>query len=131
MTAPTAGATTVHIEGLSNLVRTLQRAGEDVSELKDAHRAAGEIVQREAESRAPRRSGALAGSVRAARQVRRARVQAGTSRVPYAGPIHWGWPSRQISSQPFVSEAAQATEPQWTAQYRRDVEAALAKVKGV
>lgn len=131
MTAPTAGATTVHIEGLSNLVRTLQRAGEDVSDLKDAHRAAGEIVQREAEARAPRRSGALAGSVRAARQVRRARVQAGTSRVPYAGPIHWGWPSRQISSQPFVSEAAQATESQWIAQYRRDVEAALAKVKGV
>lgn len=120
----------IQIEGLAALVRSLQRAGVDLSELKDATRAAGEIVAREAEARAPRRSGALAGSVRAMRQVRRARIQAGTSRVPYAGPIHWGWPARHIGAQPFVSDAAQATEPQWTAQYVKDVEAALAKVKG-
>jgi HK97 gp10 family phage protein len=129
MTTP--NAPTVHIEGLAQLVRTLKRAGVDISDLKDAHRAAGDIVAREAEARAPRRSGALAHSIRAARQQGRARVQAGTSRVPYAGPIHWGWPARHIGAQPFVAEAAQATEPRWTAQYRADLEAALAKVKGV
>ena len=131
MTTPNAGATTVHIEGLAQLVRTLQRAGVDITELKDAHRNAGDIVAREAEARAPRVSGDLAGSIRAARQVRRARVQAGTSRVPYAGPIHWGWPARRIAAQTFMSDAAQATEPRWTAQYREDVERALANVKGV
>jgi len=57
-------------------------------------------------------------------------VQAGRASVPYAGPIHWGWPARNIEPQPFLTDAAVATEPRWTAQYLEDVEAALAKVKG-
>jgi hypothetical protein len=28
-------------------------------------------------------------------------VRAGRASVPYAGPIHWGWPSRHITAQPF------------------------------
>lgn len=122
---------TVRVEGLDNLVRTLKRAGVDVSELKDAHKAAGAIVAREASARAPRASGALANSVKAARQQKRARVTAGSARVPYAAPIHWGWRARGIAPRPFVSEAAQATEREWSAQYVKDVEAALARVKGI
>lgn len=127
----TETGTTLQIEGLATLVRTLKKAGVDISELKDAHRRAGEIVAHEAALRAPRRTGKLAGSIRAAKQVRRARVQAGGARVPYAGPIHWGWPSRGIAPQPFLTDAAQATESRWTAQYVKDVEAALSKVKGI
>lgn len=120
----------VRVEGLNNLVRTLKRAGEDISALKDAHKRAGEIVAAEAEAIAPRRSGKLAGSIRAAKQVRRARVQAGRASVPYAGPIHWGWPARGVEPQPFMSIAARNTEPRWTKQYAEDVQAALDKVKG-
>lgn len=121
----------VRIEGLNELVRTLKRAGADISELKEAHAKAGQIVATEAEAIAPRRSGRLAGTIRAARQVRRARVQAGRASVPYAGPIHWGWPARNIEPQPFLSEAARATESRWVAQYREDVQHALDQVKGL
>jgi hypothetical protein len=121
----------VKVEGLNNLVRTMKRAGVDIHELKDAHHAAGEIVARDAAARAPRDTGALAGSIKAARQVRRARVQAGSSRVPYAAPIHWGWPARNIAANPFISDAAQATEPRWVEQYQRDVQHALDQVRGV
>lgn len=127
----TETGSTLKIEGLAELVRTLKRAGVDVSELKDAHRRAGEIVAHEAAIRAPRRTGALAGSIKAAKQVRRARVQVGGARVPYAAPIHWGWPARGIGAQPFLTDAAQATEAQWTAQYVKDIETALAKVRGI
>jgi hypothetical protein len=121
----------VRVEGLNNLVRTMKRAGEDIAALKEAHARAGEIVAHEAEVIAPRRSGRLAGTIRAARQVRRARVQAGRSSVPYAGPIHWGWPARNIEANPFLSIAARNTEPRWVAQYRADVQKALDQVKGI
>lgn len=122
---------TVRVEGLDRLVRTLNRAAVDISELKEAHARVGEIVASEARARAPRRSGRLAGSVRAARQARRARVTYGGARVPYAGPITWGWPRHNIEPQPFVTDAARATESKWTEQYRRDVQDALDNVKGV
>jgi hypothetical protein len=120
----------VRIEGLNTLVRTLDKASEEISLLKDAHAKAGDIVAAEAETIAPRRSGALAGTIKAARQARRARVQTGRAKVPYAGPIHWGWPARGIEPQPFLSDAARNTETRWTAQYREDVQRALDNVKG-
>jgi len=108
----------------------MNRAKEDVSELKDAHRRVGNLVAQVASATGPRRSGKLAGSVRSTRQAKRARVVAGGSAIPYAGPIHWGWPARGISARPFISEAAQDSESQWVPIYKRDVQAALDKVKG-
>lgn len=121
----------VRVEGLDNLVRTMNRAKVDISELKEAHRAAGEIVAREAGARAPRRSGKLAGTLRASKQARRAQVLLGRTSVPYAGPIHWGWPARGIAANPFVSEAAQHTEPVWLPLYLKDMQHALDKVRGL
>jgi uncharacterized protein YcsI (UPF0317 family) len=128
MTAPEHQ--TVRVEGLDRLIRTLKKAGRDISDLTEAHARAGRTVAAAAIGRVPRRTGKLAATIRPAKQARRARVMAGRAAVPYAGPIHWGWPARHISSQPFVSEAATATEPEWTADYRDEVVAALAKVKG-
>jgi len=108
----------------------MKRAGVDIDELKDAHWRAASIVASRAAQMAPHVSGKLAASIRPARQVRRARVQAGRASVPYAAPIHWGWPSRNIGAQPFMSDAAQASESEWVAAYLADVQAALDKVKG-
>ena len=79
---------------------------------------------------APQRTGRLAGNIRPAKQAQRARIMAGSSGVPYAGPIHWGWPARNIAENPFISRAAQATEPEWTQAYLEDVQAALDRVRG-
>lgn len=122
--------TTTRVVGLDRLVRTMQRAQVDIGELKDAHKRVGELVAREAQGHAPRRSGRLVGTLRASRQARRAQVVLGRTSVPYAGPIHWGWPARGIKANPFVSEAAQDTEPRWVPIYRADVQAALDRVKG-
>jgi hypothetical protein len=121
---------TARVEGLDRLVRTLNKAQVDLSDLKDAHAAVGRIVAADAQARAPRRTGRLAGSIRASRQARRAQVVAGGAKVLYAPAIHWGWPSRGIAANPFLSDAAQATESQWVPLYRQDVQAALDKVKG-
>jgi hypothetical protein len=120
----------VRVEGLATLTRTMRKAGEDLTDLKDANARAAAIVVSAAAGMAPRRSGALAGSIRGTRAVGRARVQAGRASVPYAAPIHWGWPARHIAANPFLSDAARATEGKWVPLYLADVQSALDKVRG-
>lgn len=120
----------VQVIGGARLRSTLKRAGADMADLKDANQEAGQIVAGEARPISPHRSGRLAASVRAARQVGRARIQAGGAAVPYAGVIHWGWPSHNIAPQPFISTAAVATEPQWLPLYLDNVQKLCDSVRG-
>lgn len=115
---------TVRVVGARELRRSLKRAGLDVTDLKDANYAVGELVARAAAPRAPVRTGRLAGSLRSSRAAGRARVLAGGAAVPYAGPIHWGWEARNIAPHPFIRDAAQSTEAVWLPVY----EAALAEI---
>jgi uncharacterized protein YcsI (UPF0317 family) len=115
------------LEGVDVLQRTMKKAGMDITELTDAHARASEIVAAAARSSAPRRTGALASSIKSSKAKRTALVNV-TSR--YAKPIHWGWPARNIEANPWVSEAAQATEPQWLPLYEAAVEKALDEVRG-
>ena len=69
--------------------------------------------------------------MRASRLAKGVRVSVGRATVPYAGAIHWGWPARNISAQPFLTDAAKATEPTWTRQYLSDIQKIVDKVKGV
>lgn len=120
----------VTVEGLPELRRQLRQLVGDVADLKAAHAAAASTVAAAASSRAPRRSGKLAASVRGNKAASRASVMAGGARLPYAGPIHYGWPARGIEARPFISEAAQATEAVWLPAYERAVQAAVDKVGG-
>lgn len=120
----------VRVEGLATLTRTMRKAGEDLGDLKDANARAAAIVISAAAGMAPRRSGRLAGTLRSSRVAGRARILAGRASVPYGPPIHWGWPARGIRAQPFISEAARATEGTWLPLYLADVQSALDKVRG-
>lgn len=120
----------IRVEGGAALRRTLKAAGRDLDDLKDANARAASVVAQWAAVTAPRRTGALGASVRGSRQAGRARIVAGNAGVPYAGVIHWGWPSRHITAQPFISAAAQSTEPSWTSAYLADIEKVIATVKG-
>jgi hypothetical protein len=127
---PDESTGSVTVEGFDRLIRTLRKAGEDISDMKDANALAASMVASAASARAPRRTGALAGNVRGSRKAKGATVRAGGARVPYAGPIHWGWPRRHITAQPFISTAARDTEPRWVAAYLDAVQRALDNVKG-
>lgn len=120
----------VRVDGARKLRRELKRMGEDLDDLKAVNAAVAAFVATAAAGAAPRRTGALAGTVRGNRAVSRATVSAGRAAVPYAGPVHWGWPARNIAPQPFISEVAQGTEAQWVDMYRRGVEEAIGKVRG-
>lgn len=101
----------VRVEGLNKLVRDLQKLGLEVDDLKEAF---GEIASKGAEiaaSFAPKRSGALAASIRGNRAKNKAVVMSGKARVKYAGAINYGWPRRNIKPARFMQRADEYMRP--------------------
>lgn len=126
----------VKIEGARQLRRTLKDAGDDLNDLKEVNRSAAAIAANRAKTWAPRKSGRLAGTVRSSGTKTAGIVRAGNNRktasgVPYANPIHWGWPCRNIKANPFLSYSAQATEPRWLKLYENYIEKTLSKIRGI
>lgn len=119
---------TVRIDGARELRAALKRAGVDLRDLRAAHKSAAEIAAAAARANTPVLTGALAGTVRAGATQTRGVIRAGSARVPYANPIHWGWARRGIAPNPFASEGAQQSESRWADVYRREVDRLLEKV---
>jgi hypothetical protein len=120
----------VEVIGAKKLRSTLRKAGADMKDLTAVHREVGAIVAGAATPTTPRRTGRLASTVRAGATQTAAITRAGYARVPYAPPIHWGWPRRGIQARPWLSIAAQSTEPTWFARYEAGIAAILEKIKG-
>lgn len=98
----------IGVIGLKEFIKTLQALGVEVNDLKAAWGRIGNIVVKEAQSRAPKVSGALAGSIRASNAKGGATVRAGRARVPYAAVQHWGWPGHNIEGTYYLTNAADA-----------------------
>lgn len=123
-------STVVRVEGAANLRRTLRKAGKDLNELKAAHKEAAGIVAGRGKLIVPTLTGALGATIRGSGTNTAAIVRAGKATVPYANPIHWGWPNHNIAAHPFLTEAAQATEPTWFGVYTEAFDKALDQIKG-
>lgn len=96
---------TLRVEGARELRRALKQVEGGVADLKEIHAAAATLVKEQALYLVPRRSGLLASTVRSSGQVSAGVVRSGRAGVPYAGPIHFGWPARNIAPQPFLYDA--------------------------
>lgn len=122
----------LQVIGARELRRELRQAGRDVTQLRDrAHRPVAAFVAGAAQRDAPSVSGALSRSGRPGATQTAAVIRFGGKRVPYAGPIHFGWPSRGIKPQPFATAAAQKTEGSWMGIYEAAIEKILAEIKGM
>jgi hypothetical protein len=101
----------VQVKNLKEVQRRLRAVGDEaVKDLKRAHGEAARIVETQAKVEVPVRRvrpgdsayirrgatpGRLKASIRSSGQARAGVVRAGSKReVPYAGPIHYGWPNR-------------------------------------
>lgn len=128
MAANGYGQAGVRVVGGRAFRRAMAAAGVDVVELKQVHQQVAGIVQ--GAQRAPVDTGALSGTVRTSGTKTAAVIRAGNnSRVRYGGPIHWGWTARRIVAQPWLTKAAQQTEPTWVALYERHVDDLLATIE--
>jgi hypothetical protein len=83
-------------------LRTLSKESRD--NMKQTHREAGQIIVEAATPLVPRESGTLLTSIKSAPLQRQGRVRIGSAAIPYAGPIHFGWPARKIRPNPFIYE---------------------------
>ena len=105
----------VRVVGLRKFTKALKGLGDDaVNDLKDVHRRTAKIVEDAARPKVPvssgansvvsgtpywstgraRNSGALKGTLRSTGTQRGGFVRAGKKLVPWAGPVHFGWPNR-------------------------------------
>ncbi len=123
-----AGPARVQVTGARELRRALKRMGDDVEDLKAIHREAAETVADEARGRAPVLTGNLRSTVRFGATKTRAYVSAGRKRVPYAGPIHFGWPARNIEAQPFMYDAMDARANEVAERYVKRIEDLVKRV---
>lgn len=117
------GNAALQLRGAKELARGLKRAGADMKDLRAVNRQAAQVVVPAAKAIVPERSGRLKRTIRAGSTQRAGVVRAGNNgRVPYAGPINYGWRKRHIKPTRFMNRAARSTEPQWTQIYRDAVQ---------
>lgn len=119
---------TIKIEGLREVTRAMTRfdVGSKVA-IKATHLEAAQVVAGEAKRLVPVRSGRLRDSIRGAGQQSGAVVRAGKSAVPYAGPIHFGWPKHNIEPNPFLYDAVDARRGEVLAAYEKNMDALIRK----
>lgn len=121
----------LYVVGQKRFVQTMRKAGADMQELKEVNRRAADIAKPEAVARASRgKTGRLAGSIRAGATQKAGIIRAGRKTVPYAGPINYGWPARNIRPRTFVNDAVASTESQWAKEYETFVKKTMNQIKG-
>lgn len=123
------GGGKLEIQGLREIVRDLKQLSEDSREdMKETHRIAGEIVAAAAKPLAPVRTGALSATISSSPTKYQGRVKIGRgASVPYAGPIHFGWPARRIAPQPFVYEALDGRRDEVLQTYKKRINDLIVK----
>ncbi len=104
-------APVVRVEGADRLRATMRAAG----------------LTAAAAPSTPRRTGVLATSIRPSGTARGAFAR---SRLVYAPVIHFGWPGHNIAAQPWLYDAAVATQPEWQTYYEDEIDKLLDSIHG-
>jgi hypothetical protein len=120
-----AGTPAVTIDGGPKLARAFDRMSDRVGDLASTHAAAADPVVATARSLVPIVSGALLDTIRREDITDGSAVVAGSDQVRYAGPIHYGWPARNIDAQPFLDDAMTYEQDNVTAVYDATVDEAI------
>lgn len=125
-----ASGYTVTIKGVNEVIRSLKQYQGAVDDLKDANAAIGQKVSVTARATAPYLSGALSGTIRPNRAMKKVQIKAGGAAVPYAGVIEYGWPARNIEAQPFLRRAAWDNREYTKNEYSKNLQAIARKYIG-
>ena len=102
------GRGNIKIQGITKAQRDIRNFEQNAQDdLKVVHLENAKIVAAVAGRLVPYKTGKLAESVRAGALKNSGVVRAGFPRKDplYAGPIHFGWPKRRITPNPFIYDA--------------------------
>jgi hypothetical protein len=120
----------VTIDGADTLQRTMSAAARDLSDWSEVNAAASARLAKDAASRAPRRSGRLAASIRPASDRRGGLVSAGGGGVAYAKVQEYGWAGHNIAAQPYMRPALDDDRGELVAMYADRVDSIIGQIKG-
>lgn len=123
----------VKVEGAKRLRSTLKKAGLDMKDLTKLNKEAANIVVPVAKALAPvgdPKNGHIKTTIRAGATQKAGIIRAGSKRLPYGGVQHWGWPARNITAKPWISEAAKSSESQWVQNYFDGLMEVIDSIKG-
>ena len=95
----------IRVRGLNQAIRALKNVGVPAKEIAEAGYEAGQLVANDARTLVPVKSGALKSTIRVAKLQRKIAIRAGSSKVPYANVIHWGWIRKGIKPNRFFVKA--------------------------
>lgn len=120
------------VTGAKELRRAMRNGGADVGDMRKVHREIAADLAATARPLAPHRSGKLAASLKGTGTQTKASIVAGSAGVPYAGAIHFGWPTRPnagrgwrggpIAPQPFLYTAIDRRRDEVLEAYNEHVE---------
>lgn len=121
------------MEGAARLRRTLRQAGADLKDFSTLNKQVANVVVAQAKTTAPYGpdvNGHIRNTIRGGGGRTAAVVRVGNKRQPYGPGLHWGWKRRQQAEQPWVSEAAQTTEPAWREIYFAGLTRIINQIEG-
>ena len=124
------GGVKVTVDGDDVLARTLRAAQRDLQDWAQVNAAAAARVAQDAATRAPRRTGRLAGSIRPASDKTSGTVTAGGGGMVYAKVQEYGSTARNIRAQPYLRPAFTELRDALVGMYNDHMKAAIGQVKG-
>jgi hypothetical protein len=118
----------IEIDGLRQVQKALRNVSQESrDDMKETHRQAGQIIVDAATPLVPVESGALLASIKSAPLQRQGRVRLGSASLPYAGPIHFGWPARGIAPNPFIYEVLDGRRAEVSRLYEQRIDEIIKK----
>jgi hypothetical protein len=121
-------------DGIREVSKKLTLLASDDKSINEANYRAATILLQASKPMVPRRSGKLASTLKAGKARNYASVRAGSARVPYAAPIHFGWfydreyfIAKNIAPNPFFYRALGLVYEDIIAKYNEDMEAIIKK----
>lgn len=117
----------VTVTGIDELITKLNRLSNDVANNPSLNREIGQTLAQKASAIAPRLTGALASSIKGEGSATAASVIAGSSSVPYAGVIEYGWPQKGREAKPYLQPAVNNNMNYVIEKYENSINSAIKK----
>ena len=117
----------ITIQGIKEVTDSLKKLGKDLESNIELNKELSRTLSQKASAMAPRLTGALASSVIGNPSAEKAQILAGSTAVPYAGVIEYGWPAKNREARPYLNPAVNNNMGYIIEKYNDSIQKAIQK----
>ena len=117
----------ISITGVKEVLDSLKKLGRDLESNLELNKELSTTLSQKASALAPRLTGALASSVVGNPSAEKAQILAGSTAVPYAGVIEYGWPAKNREARPYLNPAVNNNMGYIIEKYNDSIQKAIQK----